>query len=519
MLFPARRILLLGLLATFAPGLGPSAMAQVQLGPNGPFTPEKPGVPQSPKPGGPFATCTVAMPSKTIPSLPADALWPRIGQLTPGNSVTYWYRAIAGLDRASQLQPEEFRKAFGGGATVPWIDMPVAELPREEVRQYLTRWTENLSNARIAALREQTEWSLRMRDLRGLATIEYRLGEFQEARALMRLIKLKMQLALADGDFVQAADWARTGLRLAHALDDNECIIIDLVGIACASITQVGLADLIALPDSPSLYWALAGIPESLVQCRDSIDTELTLPERVFPWFSDAELHPRTSEGWRGDFRQTLRDSRQLTSDSRRMPKQDAPDWLVDVYLLQALLNGYPGAVRDLEADGIPHADLDAMPVGQVVAVHQIRSTHRTELELLKWTRRADPAFVERIDREFRSQSKLPFANAAGPSHTTFLAEDLMPAVQQALKAEWRLVIRHRALMVVEALRLHAAQHHGQLPASLDEITVVPVPRHPVTLQHFPYTVTGNVAVLDAPTGFPGEDYILIRFHLNAGKN
>lgn len=94
-----------------------------------------------------------------------------------------------------------------------------------------------------------------------------------------------------------------------------------------------------------------------------------------------------------------------------------------------------------------------------------------------------------------------------------------MPAVPQALKAEWRLVIRQRTLMVVEALRLHAAQHHGQLPASLDEITVVPVPRHPVTLQHFPYSATGNTAVLDAPTGFPGEEYILIRFHLNAGKN
>lgn len=50
----------------------------------------------------------------------------------------------------------------------------------------------------------------------------------------MRLIKLRMQLALADGDFSQATDWARTGLRLAHALDNNECLIIDLVGIACA---------------------------------------------------------------------------------------------------------------------------------------------------------------------------------------------------------------------------------------------------------------------------------------------
>lgn len=151
MLFPARRILLLGMLAAIAPALGPSAIAQVQLGPNGPFTPDRPGAPRLPKPGGPFATCTVTMPAKTILSLPADALWPRIGQLTPGNSVSYWYRAIAGLDRISQTQPEEFRKAFGGGATIPWIDTPAAELPREEVRQFLTPWAENLSNARIAA--------------------------------------------------------------------------------------------------------------------------------------------------------------------------------------------------------------------------------------------------------------------------------------------------------------------------------------------------------------------------------
>ena len=67
-------------------------------------------------------------------------------------------------------------------------------------------------------------------------------------------------------------------------------------------------------------------------------------------------------------------------------------------------------------------------------------------------------------------------------------------------------MIRPIALMVVEALRMHAWENAGRLPASLDEITVVPVPENPATGEPFPYHLDGDTASLDVATTLDPED-------------
>ena len=59
-----------------------------------------------------------------------------------------------------------------------------------------------------------------------------------------------------------------------------------------------------------------------------------------------------------------------------------------------------------------------------------------------------------------------------------------------------------------EAIRLHAAET-GNLPASLDEVTVVPVPKNPVTNEDYAYRLDGDTAVLELPAsdGFPNVAY------------
>ena len=54
------------------------------------------------------------------------------------------------------------------------------------------------------------------------------------------------------------------------------------------------------------------------------------------------------------------------------------------------------------------------------------------------------------------------------------------------------------ALRCVEAIRLYAATHEGNLPPSLDAIHEVPIPISPVTGKPFGYCLEGDVAVLDA---------------------
>ena len=85
-----------------------------------------------------------------------------------------------------------------------------------------------------------------------------------------------------------------------------------------------------------------------------------------------------------------------------------------------------------------------------------------------------------------------------------FLARLLLPAVQQAMAAEIRLQSNLAAIQTIEALRMHAAAHEGQLPRTLEE-TIVPVPLNPATDKPFPYELNDGVATLmvPAPAGQP----------------
>jgi hypothetical protein len=55
-------------------------------------------------------------------------------------------------------------------------------------------------------------------------------------------------------------------------------------------------------------------------------------------------------------------------------------------------------------------------------------------------------------------------------------------------------------LRVIEAIRMYAATHDGQLPNTLSDITEVPVPDDPVTGLPFEYKLENSKARLSGPT-------------------
>ncbi len=60
------------------------------------------------------------------------------------------------------------------------------------------------------------------------------------------------------------------------------------------------------------------------------------------------------------------------------------------------------------------------------------------------------------------------------------------------------------ALRCVEAIRLYAAAHDGNLPPSLDEIKEVPVPFDPVNGKPFTYRLAGDRAFFSCEP-LPGQ--------------
>jgi len=54
------------------------------------------------------------------------------------------------------------------------------------------------------------------------------------------------------------------------------------------------------------------------------------------------------------------------------------------------------------------------------------------------------------------------------------------------------------AMRVIEAIRMHAAET-GQLPETLDDISVVPIPLNPATNKPFDYQLNDGTATLKLP--------------------
>ena len=94
-----------------------------------------------------------------------------------------------------------------------------------------------------------------------------------------------------------------------------------------------------------------------------------------------------------------------------------------------------------------------------------------------------------------------------------------MPVVDKVLRVRGRLDQRIGLLRHVEALRLHAAEHDGALPANLSEISV-PLPVDPFTGKPFRYEAAGNTAHLRGtpPSGMEKDPSYHVHYEVTLRK-
>jgi hypothetical protein len=84
-------------------------------------------------------------------------------------------------------------------------------------------------------------------------------------------------------------------------------------------------------------------------------------------------------------------------------------------------------------------------------------------------------------------------------TQNTSLASLCLPAMGQVYFSQARCDRNLAALRIVEAIRMHAAANGAKLPATLDEITEVPLPIDPMTGKAFEYKREGETAILPWP--------------------
>ncbi|MHB0956750.1 MAG: hypothetical protein ACYC0X_08900 [Pirellulaceae bacterium] len=423
-------------------------------------------------------------------------LTPAYADIRPGNAATSYYRAITLLPHDQKLQFSDVQEK--------WIEVPLGEFPKEEARQWLTAYHSVLQEIRTATFREECDWNHHVRELTGMDPISYLLPELQHARSISRVLRIKARLELSEGQFDEALATMTMGYRLADNVAQSSLLIGDLVGIAIAQTMNSCVLDWIDA-GGPNLYWALAGLPNPLINLQPALQQEMHLPLQMFPFLKDPEHAVHTPEQWRAIIAESVQ--RLISMDNQFVTSTGLT---AQAMTTGVILVGYPAAKKALIDSGLAPEVVEAMPVGQVVAIQSARAYRKVYQESMKWALLPYWQSYRQMRTTFADlQTQGSFGKAAHMQGVIPVAPMLLPAIEAATWSPVRLQRETAALQTIEALRMAAARSGGQFPQSLEELSSSPAPVDPLTGRILEYQLHDGVAVLTLPPpdGKPAKSF------------
>ena len=404
-------------------------------------------------------------------------LLPGVLDQTPGNAAQLYYLAseVGGNGTKASVQ-EKVRK---------WLATPPADLPRGEVRDLLKGYEAALRQVELAARREYCHWDLPIRS-EGFSLI---VPPLSKHRALAGLLALRARLAAAEGRTDRAVHDLQTLFAMSRHLGEGPTLIQALVAAAIAELGLDQVEDLIEAPGLPNLYWALTMLPRPFVSLRRSMQFEADGLYLAFP-----RLRGITKAGLsRAQWQAVTEELARALGMIQGSPGSEAGNWKGKVGLIALGIYAYPRAKKYLLAKGRTLAEIEALPVQQVVALYYLDSYQRLRDEQIKWF--YVPYWQAHAGLE-RAADRIRIAARRDPGNIFMV---LLPALSRAYFATTKIDRRIAALRCIEAVRMYAARHGGRLPASLQDVKDVPIPPDPVTGKPFDARIVGRSMRLFAP--------------------
>jgi hypothetical protein len=407
-------------------------------------------------------------------------LYPSNMERKEGNAVPIYSRLAHERSEAKtkQLQEEPLK----------WNKLPLEQLPLDEVKKFLNTQKYNLRQLDLGARRKTADWNytLDAGDPIGLL-----LPDMQDIRRQAPLLVLKARMEIAEHRYSDAVHTLETGFSLSQQTSEAPFLISALVGIACGNQFADCLLTLIERPDAPNLYWALTVVPRPLIDLRKGNEFEREMLELQFPDLAELD-RTHTAQEWDAAFSRILTsvrtEFRRLAEGSKNVkpPKPgnapgDPADKSPDL----------PAARKYLaEVVGMSAARIEAMPPAEVLLRYIRNLYHELRDERFK------SAYVPYPQSRRLTQEADARIRSAPDTEAGQLATMLLPAIPKVQLAQNRLERKLAALRTIEALRMYAAAHGGQLPDKLDEVTVVPVPNDPGSGRPFEYQRDGQTATI-----------------------
>jgi hypothetical protein len=429
-----------------------------------------------------------------------------VSERKPGNAATHYYRAII----LQRQQPKEYWQESADNSAA-WNEGPDDKFPKAAVEKWLSAQHGVIADIKEAAYKEHCDWGLRLQDLRGPELFSYLIPEVQQSRDLARTLRLKARLDIVEGRHSDALETLRQGYQLARDTTQTPFIVAGLVGVAIESIMTAELEHLITT-SGDNYYWAVATLEQPVADVRPALQFEMSSPFRIFPFLKDAETAARSPEEWRSLIVRGLADLADLGGPGAYK------GWQGEIAAAGLMAKLYPAAKQELLASGMDREKVESMSVGQAVAVQTARATESLYQELFKYTLLPAAEAIPRLSESMRRLEKEQISPDAALSGKIGLpiANFFLPSVTNVLLAEVRNARNLAALQAIEAIRMHTAVN-GALPATLSDITIVPVPPNPATAQPFAYKLdaSAGVATLDVPPSasrqarYEGKHYVL----------
>lgn len=435
-------------------------------------------------------------------------LLPTFLESTPGDAVPLYAKALVGhvegwlLLRNEPSADKNLSSDFSHFED--WLGTPLDKLPRNQARRIVDFFGGGIrKQLEQAVRREHCNWDV---PLRQGQVFEILLPEMQRFREMARILALRARLQIAEGKYADAVASLQVGYGVARHVGKQPFVVCNLVDATIAHQMNYQLFTLCQQPVAPNLYWSIAELPSPWIDRETAIGAEYDGLYLEWPELQRLRHAQYTPEQWNLVLRRAVSDlshfetevSGSRTSDKERAAKIDRT--------IAHALHGVSRAKTEMLAAGYTQKELDAMPPAQIVMLYSLDAYDAIRDEIFKWWRLP---YAQARDGIAEAEREIP---SAMKKELVPMAASILPAVSAALSAFGRTDREFAAIRCIEALRLYAAAHNGELPATLDEIKEVPIPLNPLTGKPFVYHLEGKTAVLDADglTRIPTPQYRIV---------
>jgi hypothetical protein len=392
-------------------------------------------------------------------------LLPEVRELHPGNPAQWYIRCF-------QEQRNFFYSKEAVADRARYRAMPLAKLPVKELLKY---GGSALTQADWAARLDTLDWQV----LESVQTdgLELTLPELGSLHVLATALQVRFRAEIAGRHFDDAIATAKTMFAMARHLGEYPTEAANRLGLSVADLALDTLTEMVQQPGSPNLYWALTDLPCPLVELRKGFQgSQAQVLAELRPLRDDAPMTEAEVEELVSHLSGGLGYARQRAGLPPRNLRGELRTRVKDPEKVRAARS------RLVEA-GRAESLVQKLPPAQVILLDEKRGYEVRRDDVVKLLALAPWQIDLRVDGEESGRGE--------PG----LFDDLLPHVLPVRRVQGRMEQRIQLLRHVEAVRLYAAEHDGQLPEKLAEIAV-PLPPDPFTGKPFVYHVEATTARL-----------------------